>query len=48
MKKNNKYYIINCNKCKADIKISPEVYRRKEKVECDICLQEKFGKFKHS
>lgn len=48
MKKNNKYYIIKCNKCKCDIKISPEVYRRKEKVECDICLQEKFRKFKHS
>ena len=48
MKKNNKYYIINCNKCKANIKVSPEVYRAKEKVECDNCLEAMFKKFKLS
>jgi len=48
MKKNNKFYIISCNRCKADIKVSPEVYRRKEKVECNVCLQKQFDKFKLS
>jgi len=48
MEKNNKYYTVKCNKCKKDIKVSPEVYRRKERNECDTCLQKTLEKFKLS
>ena len=48
MKKNNKYYVINCSTCKSDIKVSPEVYRSKEKIKCDTCLGKTLNKFKLS
>ena len=48
MTKETKYFIVKCNRCKAEVKVSPKVYRAKEKVECDNCLGEMFKKFKLS
>jgi hypothetical protein len=48
MTKETKYFIVKCNRCKVEVKVSPEVYRKKEKVECDNCLEAMFKKFKLS
>jgi PHP family Zn ribbon phosphoesterase len=48
MTKETKYFLVKCNKCKTEVKVSPEVYRKKEKVECDQCQQAMFKKFKLS
>jgi len=48
MKRESKYFIVKCNKCESEVKVSPKVYRKKEKVECDSCLQAMFKKFKLS
>jgi hypothetical protein len=48
MNKVTKYFIKNCIKCKSEIKVTPKVYRKKEKLECDNCLNKMFKKFKRS
>jgi len=48
MTKETKYFLVKCNKCKTEVKVSPEVYRKKEKVECDQCQRAMFKKFKLS
>jgi len=48
MTKETKYFIVKCNKCKTEVKVSPEVYRKKGKVECDNCLNKMFKKLKRS
>jgi hypothetical protein len=48
MNKKTKYFIVQCNKCKTEVKVSPEVYRKKEKVECDNCQLAMFKRFKLS
>ena len=42
----NRFFFVQCKNCKCDIKISPNVYRSKQKQICDICLTETFKKFK--
>jgi len=48
MKKETKYFIVKCNRCKGEVKVSPDVYRKKEKIDCDNCQQLFFKKFKLS
>ena len=43
----NKFYFVEVQKLqKNDIKISPQVYRSKQKQTCDSCLNKTFKKFK--
>lgn len=42
-----KFYIIKCNKCNNEIKVSPEQYRNKiDKFFCNNCLDKLFKNFK--
>ena len=43
-----KFYFKKCSNCKTDIKVTPELYRLKEKIFCDSCLEAQFKKFKKS
>jgi len=46
--KETKYYLVKCRRCKVETKVSPDIFRKKENVECDKCQEETFKKFKLS
>jgi len=48
MRENNKFYILKCNKCLNEVKVSPQEYRDNKKIVCNNCLDKLLKSFKNN